>query len=76
MSVIDIVIISIGAVCIIMYAFFSIRKTIMYRKTYKKYIDQGMTPEYAKEMTEKQFKAPKKETEKKNVNDNDTIYKE
>lgn len=77
LSILDIIVFSIGGIIVIIYAYFSIKNLIKFKKAYKKYIDKGMTPPFAKETAMKECYPKKfKKVSKKNTNDNDKIYEE
>ena len=72
LSVLDIILISLGGIAVVLYAFFKIRETIKYNKEYKACIDSGMTPIQAKEYCDKFFSRKKKDKEQ----ETDKIYEE
>lgn len=65
LSVLDIILISLGGLCVIIYAFFKIRQTIRYNKEFKKYIEEGKTKIEAKELCDSLYSKKKKATETK-----------
>lgn len=61
LSVLDIILICLGATAVIIYAILSIRKAIKYRKEYQSCLESGMTPLQAKEYCDRFFSKKKKD---------------
>lgn len=78
MSILDIIIFSLSGIIVFIYGFFTIKKGIKWKKTFKAYVDMGLSVLEAKELANKEV-YPKKYAKKHKSNTNeqdDTIYEE
>lgn len=69
--VLEIILYSIIGLAVLIYAFFSIRKTVLYNKEFKACIKSGMTKLQAKEYCDKFFNKKKNKEQEK-----DELYEE
>lgn len=73
-SILDIIVFSAGGIIIGIYAFFSIRRLVRFKKAYNKYIKDGFTPLQAKQQAmkdcyPKKYAKDEKKNNKSNMND-------
>ena len=69
MSLLDIIIISLGALAVILYGTFKILELKKYQKELKDLIDKGYTQEQAKKMLEQKRQKGKKSKKQQNEDD-------
>lgn len=74
MSLIDIIIISIGGICVVVYGFFAIRKTLKWRERVRELVNQGKTLTQAKYIANTEFYKKKKGKEKGEQEKVDKIF--
>lgn len=60
MSILDIVIFSLGGLCVAFYGFFAIRKTIKWRNRVKELVSKGISLPLAKEQANEEIYKKKK----------------